>query len=319
LVLSKPYFDNDGLIVAEEDGTIVGFIHAGFGPAPARDNLSNDVGVLCMVMVDQKHRRQGIGRELIARAEAYLVERGAMVILGGGLRPWAPFYLGLYGGSELPGVLASDTAALACLAAAGYQAKCPTAVFHVDLKAFRPAIDRQQMRIRRATQLRNFDDPAPNDWWEACLFGSFDCTKHGLFDRDSGRLVASAMSWGMELLSARWGVRAMGVVNLVVVDEVRRQGYATYLAGEIFRQVKQQGVAVIETQTFADNFAANALLESLGGKVIDTGSVLRRFASTVPRASGSVRPGIAKRRRSAKSRRAKYAVSHQDVRNLPDG
>jgi ribosomal protein S18 acetylase RimI-like enzyme len=282
LVLSKPYFENDGLIVAEEDDAIVGFVHAGFGPTPARDDLSTDVGVICMLLVDQDCRRRGIGRELIARAEAYLTERGARVILAGGLRPWAPFYLGLYGGSELPGVLVSDTAGQACFAASGYYAQCPCTIYHRDVTTFRPTIDRKQMRIRRATQIENYPDSGPNDWWEACLYGSFDCTKHGLFDRASGKLLASAMSWGMELISARWGARAMGVVNVAVADEVRRQGHATYLLGDICRQAKEQGVAVVQTQTYGDNPAAMALLESFGGKVIDTGSVFRKLVDGAP-------------------------------------
>ena len=31
-VFSKPYFEREGLIVAEEAGRPVGFVHAGFGP-----------------------------------------------------------------------------------------------------------------------------------------------------------------------------------------------------------------------------------------------------------------------------------------------
>ncbi|MEZ6071199.1 MAG: GNAT family N-acetyltransferase [Pirellulales bacterium] len=89
LVLSKPYFDNDGLIVAEADGQVVGFVHAGFGPTPQRNALAPDVGVICMLIVEQSQRRQGIGRELLSRAESYLVNQGARVILAGGLRPCA--------------------------------------------------------------------------------------------------------------------------------------------------------------------------------------------------------------------------------------
>ena len=46
--------------------------------------------------------------ELLARSEVYLRERGAKVIYAGGIRPLNGFYLGLYGGSELPGVLVTD-------------------------------------------------------------------------------------------------------------------------------------------------------------------------------------------------------------------
>ena len=32
LVLSKPYFDPEGFIIAQKAGETVGFVHAGFGP-----------------------------------------------------------------------------------------------------------------------------------------------------------------------------------------------------------------------------------------------------------------------------------------------
>ena len=48
-VLSKPYFDRQGLILAVDDGQPVGFAHAGFGPGPTGDSLSTDIGVICML------------------------------------------------------------------------------------------------------------------------------------------------------------------------------------------------------------------------------------------------------------------------------
>ncbi|MEZ6071198.1 MAG: GNAT family N-acetyltransferase [Pirellulales bacterium] len=73
----------------------------------------------------------------------------------------------------------------------------------------------------------------------------------------------------------------MGVVNLEVAADVRREGYATYLTGEIFRWAREQGVVVVETQTFANNAAADSLLESLGATVVDTGNVYRKLAPGV--------------------------------------
>ena len=44
-VLSKPYFDSRGLIVALDDGAPVGFAHAGFGPNSDESGLSTQLGV----------------------------------------------------------------------------------------------------------------------------------------------------------------------------------------------------------------------------------------------------------------------------------
>jgi hypothetical protein len=54
-VVGKPYFDAAGLIVAERDGRIVGFAHAGFGPEepPQRPlRLGAALGTIAMHVVD---------------------------------------------------------------------------------------------------------------------------------------------------------------------------------------------------------------------------------------------------------------------------
>src|SRR5437762_447614 len=50
-IFAKPYFDPNGLLLAEEDGQIVGFVHAGFGPNPAETGRSTDIGIICAIAV----------------------------------------------------------------------------------------------------------------------------------------------------------------------------------------------------------------------------------------------------------------------------
>ena len=38
-VFSKPYFDRQGVIVAVDEGRVVGFAHAGFGPTADRSAI----------------------------------------------------------------------------------------------------------------------------------------------------------------------------------------------------------------------------------------------------------------------------------------
>src|SRR5262245_45144033 len=121
LVLAEPYFDRAGLIVACDGPEVVGFIHAGFGANAAGTGLATDVGVICAVLVRLDYRRRGIGRELAARAENYLRERGATAIEAGEAGRRNPFYLGLYGGAESAGMLESDPAAAPFFTALGFQ------------------------------------------------------------------------------------------------------------------------------------------------------------------------------------------------------
>ena len=79
----KPYFDPQGLILAEFDGTPIGFVHAAFGANDDETAIDRSRGVICVVMVRPAFRRQGIGSELLRRAESYLVERGTRSVQAG--------------------------------------------------------------------------------------------------------------------------------------------------------------------------------------------------------------------------------------------
>ncbi len=276
LVLCKPYFDNAGLSVALDDNAPVGFVHAGFGPSDDESTLSCECGVICMLLVRPEYRRQGIGQELLARAETYLRQRGAKRIYGGGIRPLTPFYLGLYGGSELPGVLVSDADALRRYRAAGFTEVERCGVFHRDLASFRAAVDRKQMQIRRQQNVQIEADPACRTWWEACTFGGFDRTRFELSPKAGGPVIASMTVWSMEPLSTTWGVRATGLCELQVDPPHRRQGLAQFLMGEAFRQLGSEGVALIEAQAMLRDEASVGLFKKLGFKQVDEGVVFRK-------------------------------------------
>src|SRR5690606_18937290 len=108
LVLSKPYFDAAGLIVACEAGRPVAFVHAGFGANGDETDLDHRLGTIYVLQARPAHRQTDTPARLLAAAEEYLTSRGSQVLYAGGIRPLNAFYLGLYGGSELPGVLTSD-------------------------------------------------------------------------------------------------------------------------------------------------------------------------------------------------------------------
>lgn len=276
LVLSKPYFENSGLILALDEETPVGFVHAGFGPSQDGATLSYERGVISMMIVRPEYRRQGIGQQLLARAEEYLRTRGAKEIYGGGIRPLTPFYLGLYGGSELPGVLASDADALRRYQAAGFEEVRRCGVFHRDLASFRPTVDRTQMQIRRQQGMQVKVDPPCRTWWEGCTFGGFDRTRFELVPKAGGDPSAWLCVWSMEPLSASWGVRATGLYELCVEPSQRRQGLATFLMGEAFRQLSAEGIALIEAQAMLDESPSVSLLKKLGFKQVDEGVVFRK-------------------------------------------
>src|SRR5262249_3591957 len=108
-------FEAAGLVVAERDGRIVGFAHAGFGPEWPVDatrplDLSFELGTIAMLLVEPGFEDAEVVDGLLEAAEGYLRDRGAKVLYAGSLFPLNPFYWGIYGGSEGAGVLSGHQA-----------------------------------------------------------------------------------------------------------------------------------------------------------------------------------------------------------------
>src|SRR5262245_42545214 len=137
LVLAKPYFDNRGLILAFDAERAVGFAHSGFGPTEDESGIDRRFGVTSLVLLRPNHQSLDIGRELLARSEQYLRASGSQVLYAGGIRPLDPFYRGLYGGSELPGVLATDSFSNELYRTSGYGEIDRVAILERELAAFR--------------------------------------------------------------------------------------------------------------------------------------------------------------------------------------
>ena len=207
--------------------------------------------------------------------------RGAKVLYGGGIRPLNPFYLGLYGGSELPGVL--DSVAVACnlYRDHGYREIDRTRIYHRNVGAFQTPISRQQMQLRRSTVVEVTMDPPARSWWEACTTGDFDLTQFQLVPRGGGPPLARALLRNLEPTGAGGPTRAAGLIELEVAPQYRRQGLSTFLLVEVFRQLTRQGVASLEVQTMQHNTAAVALYRKLGFRQIDQGIVFRKEGTAV--------------------------------------
>jgi ribosomal protein S18 acetylase RimI-like enzyme len=299
-VLSKPYFDRHGLIVAVDDcvegePNPVGFVHGGFGPNERGDKLDAETGVIAMLMCHPLETRAEVERELLLRGEAYLVERGAKRILLGGVARDAPFYLGLYGGSAMPGVLESDESLLAVARAAsvaedcgdsGYRVIGRRTVWHRELATLRPIVDRTQMQIRRRANLVVTLDPPSASWWEACVYGLVDRVRFDLVGRDDNACWAWAEFWSMDAFSAKWGVRAMGLRRIEVAANQRREGLATFLLGEALKQLPGQGIALVEAQADDDDLSSMALFRKLGFNEVDRAT---EYEKLVP-ASAETKP-----------------------------
>lgn len=277
-VFSKQQFDPQGLLVALRDGKVVGFAHAGFGADERGEAPDTSLGTTHLLMIRAGEEDDSLADDLIARSEDYQKSRGATVHYAGGIRPLDAFYLGLYGGSELPGVLESDTPQLRHFSRNHYEVASKIVVLQRELVRFRFGGPRETRQIKRDTSIEQTYLPPARHWWEACVTGSQDRMRFALRERSTGAEIAHVIFWDIEPLATAWGIPTVGMTDLWVDPSHRRRKAATHLLHESLRLVQRRGAAMVEAQAMAENNAALALYESIGFTAIDTGHVLRKAA-----------------------------------------
>jgi len=274
-VFSKPYFDRAGLIVAAESDRIVGFAHAGFGPTDDHALIDTRVGSTLLVATVPHPEQAAIGASLLSRSEDYLRRRGATTLLGGGSAEMRSFYLGLYGGADLPGILDSSPVMQEFFRRAGYAVAERIAVLRRPLAGFRPPVNRLQLAIRRSTTLRAIDEPARRTWWEAATTTGLSLRRYEL--RAAGEeLLGSALYWDIQPLAAAWGVSAAGLMHVGIEGSRRRQGLAHYLVAESLHDLAQEGVMLAETHVVESNEPAKQLFGKLGFTTSEHGTLFRK-------------------------------------------
>lgn len=275
-ILSKPYFDRHGFIIALEDGKPLGFVHVGFGANHDLTDLSTETGVVCMLMVSKSRipdpeLRSDVAKKLVEKAESFTSSNGGSQIMGGGSFPFNPFYLGFYGGSRLPGILREDHFTISVYESSNYSRHAEYGVWQRELSQFKTIVNRDQRQIRRNYNVHAEFDPPSRSWWEACTLGHAERMKFQLIKRSTNDLCGEVTFWDMQPLASHWGVHAAGMFDLLIEPEHRRAGMATFLIGEALRQLREHGSTVAEVQTQIDDHASVGLFKKLGFEEVDRG------------------------------------------------
>lgn len=278
LVFNKPYFDRHGLLIAQRDDRVIGFAHAGFGPDETEAALNFEMGATLMLMVaSDVPDRDEVARDLLTASEDYQRARGAKLLYAGGMRPINPFYLGLYGGSELPGVLESDPN-LPFYLNHGYIEIDRCQVMQCEIRGFRSPLDRRFLQVRRRYTVQNVNSPAPDTWWAACTLPPTEVLRFEVVPREGGAACGSVGFWHIEPLASDWRTTAVGLIDMEVQPSFQRGGLATFLCCESIKLIKTIGVELIEVQTMVRNTAALGLYHKLGFRDVEQGVVLRKSA-----------------------------------------
>ena len=272
-VLARPWFDRHGLIVAVEGARPVGFIHAGFGSDCEHCGVDCSQGTTCLLLVAPHDNRPMIAQELMAASEDYLRRRGAQQLYAGSQFPLNPFYQGLYGSSDVAGVLASNVGWVDLLTASGYRAKSRRVLAGRTLGGFRPPIDRRQMQVRRKFKVAEPKVAIPDNWWDACIWALHEWTRFSLVLPGGGEPIISATFWDVQPLGHNWGVQTVGLVRLDDTPEARQEGLTTYLLSESLRQYQAAGYAQFEAQAATTDVSLRAIFVELGLNEYDEGAL----------------------------------------------
>jgi RimJ/RimL family protein N-acetyltransferase len=122
-------------------------------------------------------------------------------------------------------------------------------------------------------------DAVASSWWSACQYASLEHVDFALCLKPSAQVIAQARGWEMYPLQKAWEAEAVGIVDLQVAPEFRRQGLGTYFLVQILKYYRDCGATLAEAQTMTRNLAARRLFARVGFQDIDSGVVYRSQAS----------------------------------------
>lgn len=278
----QPYFDPQGLIAAFRGEEMIGFVHAGFGFTADTQQLDYQVGVICVVMVLPDFRRQGIGRELVRRAELYLRERGAHQIYAGQAKGNDPFYFSLYGGSRPCGFLDSDPLSAPFFQSLGYVSQRTYGIYSRTLADRKDPFSMRLMAIRRRTCLLVTDQPERPTWWWYTHLGRFETVRFRLVDKKSETPLAAVSIISLDHYASLWNERAIGLVDMFVAESERGQGVGQALLVETVRSLRQDLVDRVEIHGPDSNPLALKAITGAGFVRIDSGTVFEKTSPEMP-------------------------------------
>jgi hypothetical protein len=276
-ILSKPFFESRGLALAfDENGMPVGMIHFGFASNPDGSRSSVTQSIIHQICVAPHPDEDAIAKQLLDHAIADLRSRDATSCTALGSTINNAFYLGAAAGDNLMGVMSKDSRTHQWLTQSGFVPKTPTESLELDLNAFRPPMDRNQISIRRTCTVGRLLDEDTHIWWLSSVLGHCEQIRFNLVLRTPPKVENEIMYWfpdptilGVDSSAVRLWLPA------IPADEQARERFV-YLMAESLRQLQQERRRLVRTITTPQDQPSITLLERLGFRSSEHGMVFSR-------------------------------------------
>lgn len=89
--------------------------------------------------------------------------------------------------------------------------------------------------------------------------------------------LASVTLVGLDFYLPSWQKRAIGLMDLAVNPEHRRQGYAQALLVEVCRRVRDESITLAEAHADATDEASIGCLTAAGFRQVDVGNIFQKI------------------------------------------
>ena len=100
-----------------------------------------------------------------------------------------------------------------------------------------------------------------------------------MLSKDTAETVAAISVIGLDFYIPAWNERAVGLLDMYVLEKERRKGYAQALLVELGRRLKDDMVTLAEIHVPFEKPEVRDLVEGAGFQQIDTGIVYHQSLS----------------------------------------
>lgn len=274
--LAKTYFDPAGLMIAESNGQLLGWVHVGFGCLPSSWQLDRRRACLAALSVRPGPGEDAVAAELIAAAHRYARRHRATEIFGGSCQQIAPFYLGTRLTAGPPGVPDHDSRRAFWLQQSGYERLDRTTSWELDVSRFRQPVDRHQIALRRQARVEPGTPTLPLVGCQAIAFGHIDRIAYRLCERGNPQPLGEAIFWHPEIGSLGSDIAVH--LSSSAPDRPLPLDHAqhVYLLSEAIKQLQLERVPLVQTTTFESDHELTAVYLRLGFGKPQNGTLMSR-------------------------------------------